>query len=262
MVGLAILLAVLLVVVMKSGVREQGAEVREQGAGVREQRAGSREQGAGVAGGRERDPSEELTSLVRRRAALRPAEAAAWVQALPEGAVKTGLLEDVAIVWAEKDPGEALKWASGLPAGENRQVAVCAIGYEAARGEPTNALMAALALESGPARNQLILHVVSQWAVTDPGAALQWVETVKEGGLRDELFANMAAAWAKQDGEAAAMLVSRTVRSEATQRRAVVSVVQRWAQTNPGAARKWVEHLPDASLRSNCWESLPHSSGN
>lgn len=267
MVGLAIFLAVLAVAVMKSKDSRQEPADRGQKGSVIGQKAVLRENIDLVMTGvpptaASQDPAEELTSLVRRRASLNPAEAAGWVQALPEGREKTTLLEDVAIVWAETDPLAALKWAKGLPNGEGRQVAVCAIGYEAARDEPTNALMAVMALESGPARNQLILHVVSQWSVTDPGVALSWVETVKEGGLRDELFANLATAWAEQNGEAAALLASSTVRSEATQRRAVVAVVQRWAQTNPKAARKWVESLQDDSLRSNCWESLHSSSGN
>lgn len=277
LVGLAILLAVLAVAVMKSGGSRKWAVGREQGKVGTEQQSPPSRLWTGGGGGAEnealvktgippvavtQDPTEELTSLVRRRASLHPSEAAAWVQALPEGQAKTTLLQDVAIVWAEKDPLAALEWANGLPAGEGRQVAVCAIGYEAARGEPTNALMAALALESGPGRNQLILHVINQWAVTDPVTALNWVETVQESGLRDELFANLATAWAKQNGEVAAMLASSTVRAEATKQRAVVSVVQRWAHTNPGAAREWVERLPDASLRSNCWESLPPSSSN
>ena len=199
---------------------------------------------------------DDAASRLRRWTAVSPREAAAWVEGLPDGAEKRGFLEDVAIVWAGKDSTAALEWASQLPSGEGREMAVIATGYEAARDNPTNALMAAMALESGPGRNRLILHAVRQWAVTDPTAALLWVETVKEGGLRDELFADMATAWAQQDGKSAAALASQTIRGGPEYRRAVVAVVQRWAQSDPAAALAWVERLPEAPLRSNCWEAL------
>ena len=141
-------------------------------------------------------------------------------------------------------------------------MAVLATGYEAARYDPTNAVKAALSLESGPARNQLILQAVRQWSATDPGAALLWIEMVKEGGLRDELFADLATEWSRQDGAAAALLVSKVIRQDAARRRAVVAVVQRWSQSDPGAARAWVDRLPDAALRNNCreaagWPTVP-----
>ena len=201
---------------------------------------------------------DAIKTKVRQWATLHPLAAAAWVRKLPDGAIKDGLLEDVAIVWAEKDSIAALEWAKGLPVDGGRQIAVLATGYEAGRTDPTNAVMAAMALESGAARNQLILYAVKQWSAADPMAALGWVEAVKEGGLRDELFADLATAWAQQDGEAAAQLASKVIRQDAVHRRAVVAVVQRWAQANPDAARAWVVRLSDPALKSNCWEAVDH----
>lgn len=199
---------------------------------------------------------DAIKSLVRQWAALHPEKAAAWVRSLPDGDVKSGLLEDVAIVWSETDSVAALEWAKGLPPDDGRQIAVLAAGYEAARANPTNAVMAALTAESGPARNQLMLHAVKEWSAADPMAALHWVETVREGGLRDELFADLATAWAQQDGEAAALLASKVIRQDAVHRRAVVAVVQRWAQSDPIAARAWVDRLADPVLQSNCWDAV------
>lgn len=209
-----------------------------------------------VAAGTNGQVTEERVSLIRRWAMVHPREAAAWVAALPESPVRVELLSHVAIMWAERDSGAALAWAGRLGAGEGREAALKAVGYEAARTSPTNALKAAEAMDSGAPRNQLILHAVNQWAVAEPWAALEWTQNIKEGGLRDELFAGIATAWAKLDGEAAARLATGTIRADEVARRAVVSVAQRWHRTDPVAARAWIEWIPDAGLRSNCWEAI------
>jgi hypothetical protein len=210
-----------------------------------------------LAGAGSNEPAaEQRQDLLRRWASLHPSDAAQWAEALPAGNVKIESLQHVAILWAQRDAGSARDWARTLPTGEGKETALTAVGYEAAAVDPSNALLAAGELQFGPARHELILHAVNQWATTQPEAALLWAESVQAPGLRDELFAAIATAWAEQDPAAASMLASQAIRTGEPHRRAVVSVLQRWFQTDPEAAGAWVQRIPDPALRSNCWEAI------
>ena len=64
----------------------------------------------------------------------------------------------------------------------------------------------------------------------------------------------MAAAY--QDGPMAASVVTSGLLQGAEQDRAIVAVVQRWAQRSPGAAAAWLTQFPDSQTRSTALQHL------
>ncbi len=194
--------------------------------------------------------------LVRRWAEADAASAAAWTTQLPEGPVRRAALEQVAIAWANTDLPTATAWIQAMPAGESEQAAAVSLGYEAARSEPVTALSVASALPPSPQRDDLLVHAISQWAAGDSAVAADWAKQVPDVSLRERLLAAVAVSSAEKDGAAAATLAVNDLVAGEEQDRAVVSIVQRWAQNSPSAVASWVAQWPDAPVRDAATQNL------
>ena len=79
---------------------------------------------------------------------------------------------------------------------------------------------------------------------------------VPEVNLRERLLAAVAVSSAEKDGAAAATLAVKTLGAGDEQDRAVVSIVQRWAQNSPNAAASWVAQWPDTPARDAATQNL------
>lgn len=200
--------------------------------------------------------------LLRRWAERNPVAAAAWVDQLPEGALRREAIQHVAIVWANADLAGALQWVQHLSSGEAKQSALLNIGYEAARSAPLESLQVAVELPAGRNRDELLAHAASQWAASAPAAAAEWAGRIPDAGLRGQILARIATAWAELDPTAAAGLVTTALPAGSVQDRAVTAVVQRWAQQSPEAAANWVEQFPEIPLRETVVQNLIATWGN
>jgi hypothetical protein len=200
-----------------------------------------------------KDPNSELLgiSLLRRWATLAPAVAADWVAAFPAGNARASALEQVALAWSANDPAAAWGWVDSLGPEAGRDAALLSLAYELARTEPPLALDRAVSLHESPARTQLIEHAVGNWAATDPQAALVRVMTLEDTALRNAALGHLATSWAERDPNKAATLAADAMDPGPDQNRAVAAIVQRWAQQDPDAARKWVESFPDGTMKQN-----------
>jgi hypothetical protein len=206
------------------------------------------------------DPSPvaaDLRQLLVRRWAERDAPAAAaWTAGLPEDSARRAALEQVAIAWANTDLPAATAWVQAMPAGASKEVVALSLGYEASRSEPITALVVASALPPGPQRDDLLVHAVSQWAAGDSAVAADWAAEVPNVSLRERLLAAVAVSSAEKDGAAAATLAANTLGAGDEQDRAVVSIVQRWAQNSPYATASWIAQWPDTSARDAATQNL------
>jgi hypothetical protein len=194
--------------------------------------------------------------LVRRWAEADAPSAAAWTAQLPDGSVRRAALEQVAIAWANTDLPAATAWIQAMPAGESEQAAAVSLGYEAARSEPVTALSVAGALPPGPQRDDLLVHAISQWAAGDSAVAADWAKKVPDVSLRERLLAAVAVSSAEKEGAAAATLAVNDLVTGEEQNRAVVSIVQRWAQNSPSAVASWVAQWPDTPARDAATQNL------
>lgn len=200
-----------------------------------------------------KDPNSDLLgiSLLRRWATLAPAAASEWVASLPAGNARTSALEQVALAWSANDPSAAWGWTESLEPDAARDAVMISLAYELARTGPPLALDRAVSLPESPARSQLIEHAVSNWAATDPQAALVRVMALDDAILRNAALGRLATSWAETEPTEAATLAADAMDPGPDQYRAVAAIVQRWAQQDPDAARRWVESFPGGIMKEN-----------
>jgi hypothetical protein len=220
---------------------------------------GSRELGARLEellANTDRGADEARRAVLRRWVKLAPREAAAWAQQTTASGIWKEAIEVVAAGWAETDLSGALAWAQTLPESGGKAAALLQVGYEAAREQPTTALAAAAKLPLGEQRNRLLVHAVSQWASKDGTAALDWATGVSDPLLRERLISEAVIALSVRDGSAAATAAAQELQPGREQDRAAAGIVQRWAQTSPGEAARWVQHFPETPARREALQDL------
>ena len=209
----------------------------------------------------ESQEASELTQslgvqLLRRWAAGSPLAAATWVGSHPGGANRQDEIRAVALVWADQSLPEALAWVNELPEIAERNTGLVALAYEAARAAPMEAFRIAEELPDGQARNDLIRHTANQWGGQNPREAVAWARQVEDETLRQQLLAGITMAWAAKEPAAAANAAATLLPPGRAQGDAVVGIVQRWVQTEPGAAAAWVMDFPGGPLQDAACEEL------
>lgn len=187
--------------------------------------------------------------LLRRWVELDPPAATRWVDELDDAEARRELSSAAALAWSERDIAAALAWARSLPRGETSDRVINELGIEIARTDPVLSLNLAADLPEGGARHALELHAAGQWALLDSEAAKNWAANLASGNRRDEALAAVTLAIASEDGEGAARFLVEKMSVGPESYRAVIGVVQRWAQTDYFAALRWVERFPAAPLR-------------
>jgi hypothetical protein len=215
---------------------------------------------AGVLNLLKNNPSPEAAELrkrlVARWAEEDPPAAAAWAAELAQSPDSRETLLQIAVAWANTDLAAASAWANGLPDEANKQAVLLSLANEAARTEPLTALGLAVTLPPSAARDDALVHAISQWAGTDASGAVAWAEKVSDPNLRQRLLGAAAIAAAAQDGRVAANLVTSGLLQDAERDRAIVAVVQRWAQRSPAAAAAWLVQFPDSQARDAAVQHL------
>jgi len=192
----------------------------------------------------------ELGHLVLRRwVEIDPGSSAEWAVRLADGEVRRLALEHVVVAWADFDLVAAAVWVRSLTEGADRNTASRSLAYEAARTDPLLALELATVLPPTRERDDLIIHAASQWAGNDSSQATAWAAMVPDSILRQRLFAAIAVGEAEYDGAAAANLVAEMLNGTDEQDRAVIAVIQRWAQASPSAAAAWISQFPESAVR-------------
>jgi hypothetical protein len=196
-----------------------------------------------------------LRRLMHRWCGHDPQAAADWGVTISDASVRREILEQVAITWADKDLGAVAKWVKSLPQGEERNVVTFDVAYEANRTDPRIALELANQLPSTSERDDLIEHAFSQWAETDFPSSWTWANKVSDLELRERLLATALITHAGHNAREAASLVATVLKPGEEQSRALVAVVQRWAEESPDEAWEWATQLPEGSLRTTALEN-------
>ena len=92
-------------------------------------------------------------------------------------------------------------------------------------------------------------NLVGQWAARDYDSALYWAEAQAPGTAREEIFARLAVIRCATSPEDAASLISDLVSTGGAQEEAAITIVSRWATTDPEAAKAWANSFEAGALR-------------
>lgn len=186
----------------------------------------------------------------------KPDVAAAWAQGQDDPESRQAFLNVAALRWAATDLSKAANWARNLPEGNSRFEIMAAVGSEAVRSDPLEALRLGVELPAGAAQTELIRRAAAEWAGKDRDSAMEWAEQIEDKELRLRVTEQIVVASAEQDPMGAATIALQQMSPGEEQGRAVVSIVQRWVQTDPGVASAWVSGFPESALGRDAVDNL------
>jgi hypothetical protein len=110
----------------------------------------------------------------------------------------SNLLENMAMLWAQREERSAYEWAANKPAGEERDRLLGRIAFVESKSNPAEAArLVAEEISPGSAQEEAAVTVVYQWALQDRNAARAWAQSFPPGSLRDRAIReveNLAAA--------------------------------------------------------------------
>jgi hypothetical protein len=155
----------------------------------------------------------------------------------------------------EQDPGVVLKRtfddAMVTPDTASREKALERVAWDAI---DVDADLARRAFEKlapdSEGRRKLAAHFAMRLAESNPDEAIEWAQALPEEGERGEALGRIAVVISSRDPERAARLIAEQVPAGTSRDRAVVQVLQRWSQADPGAATEWVGDFSAGAARS------------
>jgi hypothetical protein len=200
--------------------------------------------------------TEVFKALLRRWAAADVASVAAWAERSPAGSSRQLALEILAIEWANTDLSSTAEWARQLPDATEQQTLLLAAANEAVRTDPVEALRLAVEFPEATEGRDTIRRAAMEWASKDAAGAMEWAKTIPDEALRHTILAAEFVAWAETAPDAAATHALESLPDGRLLDDTLVSIVQRWAQTDARAAAAWVERFPPGPLRAAAVENL------
>lgn len=203
-----------------------------------------------------RGETDAFLTQLRRWAGADPVSAAEWAAGLPAGEHRRTALESVAIQWADEDLPKAAAWALEMPDGAVRNDLLQCISAEAVRTDPVEALRLAAELPECPESDETIRRAAMEWASRDATGAIGWAETISDETLRHTVLAAGFVAWSETEPANAATRALEALPAGRLLEDTLVSIVQRWAQTDARSTAAWVERFPDGPLRAAAVENL------
>jgi hypothetical protein len=202
------------------------------------------------------DNSALCLQLIRGWAAAAPACAAVWVERLTEGGFRREAMESVAIAWARQDVVGAALWAAQLPSEEDSQLLLSQVATEAIRQQPAEAVAIARELPPSLVRDHLLSQAAAEWAARAPLEAIAWVSTIDDEVIHAQVASAVAISWSERDPVAAARFALDVLPQGRAREDAWIGIVQRWVQSDPRAASRWVANFPPGALREVAIETM------
>jgi hypothetical protein len=190
---------------------------------------------------------------------VRPAD---WLSAaeravrLPDDPLRQAELQEAVIAWVNHEPQAAIAWVRDLPDESERSELLLVGSGEMVRTDPVSALRLAVELPASAGVDEIIRRAATEWAAEDPAAAMAWAETISDEPLRQAVLAAELVAWSETAPPNAATRALEKLPAGRLLDNTLVSIVQRWAQTDAEAAAAWVERFPDGQLRAAAVENL------
>jgi len=175
---------------------------------------------------------------------------------LPDGPPRHSELQKTVVDWVNDDPQSAIAWVRDLPDESERQELLLSISGEMLRTDPVSAMRLAVELPASAACDDIIRRATMEWVSEDPASAMEWAEKISDEPLRQVVLAAGFVAWSETEPANAATRALEKLSAGRLLDDTLVSIVQRWAQTDARGAAAWVERFPEGSLRAAAIENL------
>jgi len=199
---------------------------------------------------------EEIDAWLKTMAATDPARAAAWIESLTDESLRDRCTKIFAEIYTFVDAKAALAWAQQLPDVSRRTAALESVCMQLAKQDPAQAVLTGWQQDLGERKTEIMESLTQQWANKDVSAALTWARTVGDDTQRGEMISRVVFALAQTDPPAAANLVAMEIPAGDACNRAAVTVVARWAMTDPQSSAAWVSQFPDGMVLNQSVENL------
>jgi hypothetical protein len=160
--------------------------------------------------------------------------------------------------WAASDAEGALSGVLKLPVCEERNEALAAVCYGMAQTDPAVAIETAKTLKLDQQPGGVMENLVQQWATTDFSSALDWVNNQPAGDQRNDLTRRIAFVLSETQPASAAILVIDQIPPGVAQNKAILTVLDLWANKDVDSAIAWASEFPEGPLRDEALGKLEH----
>ena len=160
--------------------------------------------------------------------------------------------------WAARDAESALAGVMKLPPGDERNQALIAVCHGLAQDDPATAIKLAQTLKLDTQPDAVIPGLVQQWAATDLPSSLDWAYTQPAGGQRDDSMARIAFVLSQTQPMDGINLVQSQIPSGPAQDKAILTVLDQWADQDIDSAIACAIGFPEGPLRQEALNGLEH----
>lgn len=199
---------------------------------------------------------QAFQTAIRSLVKVDPEVASGFAASLENGSTREIALHRVAQTWAGRDPQAAGRWANSLRNQEERGMLLNGIFSEVAQADPAKAIQMAETYDMLSFSPGMTANLVQQWATRDYDSALHWAEAQTPGAAREEIFARLAVIRCATSPEEAASLISDLVSTGGAQEEAAITIVSKWATTDPEAAKAWASSFEAGTLRDRALNEI------
>lgn len=199
-----------------------------------------------------------IHSVITAVAGQDPDRALAMIQALEDKSQQAQLRSMVAMVLASKDPPRALELALRTKGNNEMDFSISSIFHQWARRDLAAAKAAAREL-TGKDAEQAQSAILNRMAQTDPQQAWEFALSLESpgGSTRQSAYFSVLTAWVQTDPKAALKAWQQLPNSE-TKSQAFNSLIQNWSHTDFDGALQAVLELPETNTRSDALMSLSY----
>ncbi|MDB6018462.1 MAG: hypothetical protein JWR19_2951 [Pedosphaera sp.] len=178
---------------------------------------------------------------------------------MPAGSDRQEALAIAASAWAEQNFADATAWAKQLPDTAEQQKVLEIMADEAVYEHPVEALRLATTLAPSSALDGTTARAIAVWTRTAPEDAVSWAKQIRDEDSREQVITSIAATWGESNPAAAVNLAITSLRLGPVLDQTVITVVQRWAQTDALDAKAWVDQFPQGTFRQAAMAVLDES---
>lgn len=191
-------------------------------------------------------------SVISHWARENPADAAAYVRALPDAAQRAQLAVPLVEAWAKTDPEKALAWTQDSLRGEARATALGGIVGSLAAQDVSRAAELVAGLDAGGSKNKAIASLVEPWLAKAGGATVaDWLLKLPEADAREAGFERLGFQWlwnAGKGGASEAAALATGPQRDLVPLNFTMIVAGNEARRDPEAAMKWAGDLPESHI--------------
>ncbi len=188
--------------------------------------------------------------MAERWGDMAPTEAWKWALALPDGGVKSRILNSLAGEAAEVSPVEVANEVAKMEPGLDQGSAAISTATSWAKTDPRAASEWVAQFPDSEFRNSAMNGIARNWASKDPAAARTWVQSLPPGNAQQEAWWGVTRGLAASHPEQATETV-KNLTDTARRNWAISDIGENWFRKDPAAARQWLQSvgLPEERIQ-------------